>query len=153
RQFGAARHNDRYVRARHRSRIGESLVRTLVGAAIVDDEVAALGEPELLQFGDKGPISQSTGDGVVEPGVEHADTGDLRGRLLRARRERPRHRCAAEQRDEGAPPDHSITSSAATSSLSGTVRPSILAVWALMTSSNLVDCTTGRSAGLVPLRM
>ena len=33
----------------------------------------------------------------------------------------------------------------------GTLRPSILAVSALMTSSNLFDCTTGRSAGLVPL--
>jgi hypothetical protein len=33
---------------------------------------------------------------------------------------------------------HSITSSAATSNLSGTVRPSILAVEALMTSSNFV---------------
>ena len=32
-------------------------------------------------------------------------------------------------------------------------RPSILAVWALITSSNLVDCTTGRSAGFAPLRM
>src|SRR5262249_38674753 len=103
RQFGAARHNDRYVRARHRSRIGESPVRTLVGTAIVDDEVAALGEPELLQFGDKGPISQSTGDGVVEPGVEHADAGDLRGRLLRARRERPRG-CRAAERDQQFPP-------------------------------------------------
>src|SRR6516225_4425013 len=54
-------------------------------------------------------------------------------RLLRVRRERPRRRRAAEQRDELAPL-HSITSSAATSSLSGTVRPSILAVEALMTS-------------------
>ena len=27
------------------------------------------------------------------------------------------------------------------------------AVWALMTSSSLLDCTTGRSAGLAPLRM
>src|SRR5262249_46245699 len=48
---------------------------------------------------------------------------------------------------------YSITSSAATSSLSGTVRPSILAVSALMTSSNFVDCITGRSAGFTPLRM
>src|ERR1700730_16529755 len=48
---------------------------------------------------------------------------------------------------------HSITSSAATSRPGVTVRPSILAVWALMTSSNLLDCTTGRSAGLAPLRM
>ena len=43
---------------------------------------------------------------------------------------------------------HSITSSARASSEGGTVRPSVLAVWMLMTSSNLLDCTTGRSAGL-----
>src|SRR5262249_48722280 len=72
-------------------------------------------------------------------------------RLLRARRERPRRR-ASEQRDEVAP-FHSITSSAATSSLSGTVRPSILAVWALRTSAKLVDCTPGRPAGWAPWRM
>ena len=35
----------------------------------------------------------------------------------------------------------------------GTVRPSILAVWALMTCSNLLDCTTGKSAGFAPLRV
>src|SRR5262249_1704350 len=45
---------------------------------------------------------------------------------------------------------YSITSSAVASSDGGTVRPSILAVEALMTSSNLLDCTTGRSAGLAP---
>src|SRR5215469_483234 len=48
---------------------------------------------------------------------------------------------------------HSITTSAATSSLSGTVRPSALAVLRLMTSSNLVGWTTGRSAAFSPLRM
>jgi hypothetical protein len=47
---------------------------------------------------------------------------------------------------------YSITSSAIESSDGGTVRPSSLAVCALMTSSNLLDCTTGRSAGLAPLR-
>src|SRR5262249_29908839 len=75
-----------------------------------------------------------------------------RWHLLRARRERPRGR-AAEQRDEGAAPDHSITSSAMARSDGGTVTPSILAVSALMTSSNLADCTTGKSAGLTPSRM
>jgi len=55
------------------------------------------------------------------------------------RRERPRRR-AAEQCDERAAV-HSITSSAATSSVCGTVRPSMRAVWWLMTSSNLLDCT------------
>src|SRR5215831_8016443 len=41
---------------------------------------------------------------------------------------------------------YSITSSARASSVGGTLRPSTLAVWALITSSNLLDCTTGRSA-------
>jgi len=53
------------------------------------------------------------------------------------RRERPSCR-SAEQRHERAPPDHSITSSAVASSLSGTVRLSVLAVLRLITSSNLV---------------
>ena len=35
----------------------------------------------------------------------------------------------------------------------GTARPSALAVLRLMTSSNLVGCWTGRSAGLAPLRI
>src|SRR3954451_10406600 len=48
---------------------------------------------------------------------------------------------------------HSITSSAVASRDGGTLRPSILAVSALMTSSNFEDCTTGRSAGLGPLRI
>jgi hypothetical protein len=48
---------------------------------------------------------------------------------------------------------YSITSSAVASSVGGTVRLSIRAVWALMTSSNLVGCTTGMSAGFSPLRM
>ena len=71
--------------------------------------------------------------------------------LLRARRERPRRRRAAEQRDELAPL-HSITSSARASSEGGTSRPSALAVLRLMNSSTFVDCWTGRSAGFSPLR-
>ena len=45
---------------------------------------------------------------------------------------------------------HSITSSAATSSDGGTVRPSALAVLTLMARSNLVGCSIGRSAGFAP---
>src|SRR5262249_22724558 len=70
---------------------------------------------------------------------------------LGVRRERPRCR-AANQRDELAPL-HSITSSAATSSLSRTARPSILAVEARLADSKLLDRTTGNSAGFAPLRM
>src|SRR5262249_20342268 len=53
----------------------------------------------------------------------------------------------------GHPPHHSITSSAMACNVSGTVRPSALAVLRLMTSSSLVDCWTGKSAGLTPWRI
>jgi hypothetical protein len=74
-------------------------------------------------------------------------------RLLRAPRERPSGRRAADKRDELAAADHSITSSASASSRSGTSMPSALAVLRLITNSNFVDCWTGKSAGLSPLRM
>jgi hypothetical protein len=48
---------------------------------------------------------------------------------------------------------HSITSSAAACSVRGTVKPSVFAVLRLITSSNLVGCSIGRSAGAVPLRI
>src|SRR5215470_2823994 len=50
------------------------------------------------------------------------------------------------------PSHHSITSSARARSSGNTSSPSALAVCRLMTNSNLVDCTTGKSAGLAPLR-
>src|SRR6185436_16391528 len=52
--------------------------------------------------------------------------------LLGPRRQRP-NCCAAEQRDELAPPDHSITSSARRRNDSGMVRPSALALLRLIT--------------------
>src|SRR5262245_13010608 len=70
--------------------------------------------------------------GVTEAGAErrrvsrHAtgrtgvyDPDDRHRRLLRARRDRPRRRRAAEQRDEFAPFHHSIISSARVSSVAG----------------------------------
>src|SRR5215467_14148969 len=74
-------------------------------------------------------------------------------RLLRLRRERPRRRRAAEQRDELTPFHYSITSSARACSVSGTVRPRALAVLRLMISSSFVDCWTGKSAGFAPWRI
>ena len=55
--------------------------------------------------------------------------------------------------DQRSPADHWITSSARRSSDGGTVKPRALAVLRLITSSNLVGCSTGRSAGLAPLRI
>src|SRR5215470_8145393 len=72
--------------------------------------------------------------------------------LLRTRCDRPR-RCRAPKKQYELAPFHSITSSATASSLSGTVSPSARAVLRLMTSSNLVGCSIGSSAGAVPLRM
>src|SRR5712671_5213567 len=48
---------------------------------------------------------------------------------------------------------HSITSSAMASIVGGTVRPSIPAVLRLITSSNLVGRSTGKSEGFSPLRI
>jgi hypothetical protein len=48
---------------------------------------------------------------------------------------------------------YSMTSSARAARVDGTSMPSALAVERLMTSSNLVERTTGKSAGLAPLRM
>src|SRR5262249_25593881 len=86
---------------------------------------------------------------VSRPAIEDPDYR-YRG-LLRPRRNRPRRR-ATEQRDELAPSDHSITSSARASTVAGTSRPSALAVLRLITSSYLVGACTGRSAGFSPLR-
>ena len=58
---------------------------------------------------------------------------------------------SAQQRTSAA--YYSITSLARTSNDGGTVRPSALAVFMLMTTSNLVGCSTGRSAGFAPLRI
>src|SRR5262249_27331009 len=48
---------------------------------------------------------------------------------------------------------HSMTSSARARIDGGIVRPSALAVFRLTTSSKVVGCWTGRSAGLAPLRI
>jgi hypothetical protein len=74
--------------------------------------------------------------------------------LLRTyQRTRVQQLCARAAVSRCSDPVHSITASAVASSLSGTVSPSILAVAALMASSNFDACTTGRSAGFAPLRM
>jgi hypothetical protein len=80
---------------------------------------------------------------------DHADAPHSLA-LLCTHRKGPRRR-AAKQRDERAAVAHSITSSAMASSDGGTMRPNMRAVVLLMTNSNLVDCSTGKSAGFAPL--
>src|SRR5262249_26771446 len=111
-------------------------------------DVSALRPPELPEF-----LRKRRDPGTaLHSRSRHQDTYPPHSlRLLRARRERPCRR-ASEEGDELAPL-HSITSSARASSVGGTSTPSARAVGRLMTNSNLLDCTTGRSAGLAPLRI
>ena len=79
-------------------------------------------------------------------------TDNRHRRLLCACHHRPRNSSTTEQRDE-LPPPHSITSSARVRSDSGMVSPSALAVVRLITSSNLVGCSTGKSPGFAPRKI
>src|SRR5262245_42152979 len=112
----------------------------------IDYEVLAVDKAEPPQLVEQREMMRR----VAWTGVQAADAISPPG-FLRARRERPRHRRAAEQRDELAA-FHSITSSARASSVGGTSRPSARAVCRLMMNSNLVARITGRSAGFSPLR-
>src|SRR5215472_17487056 len=132
-------------------RIFANALHIAPGPAGIDLHIAAIGPAQLFQA-----LLERCDAGfclwiIHGEWYEHAYSPHALGRL-RARRDRPRRR-AADQRDELAPPDHSITSSARAMSVGGTSRPSALAVVRLMTRSNLVGCSIGRSAGLVPRRI
>src|SRR6476469_8367640 len=77
--------------------------------------------------------------------------GGLRGALTRC--VESANSCRADTANEFTPLHHSMTSSARATSDGGTARPSVLAVFMLMTNSNVVGCNTGRSAGFAPLRI
>ena len=95
------------------------------------------------EFGAQPPaITELPGDGRGELAEPGAPTRQLAGRSV------PVHQL----RGLGAPA-HSMTLSARSSSAAGSVRPSAFAVLRLMIISNLVGCSTGRSAGFAPLRM
>src|SRR5262245_7460876 len=69
-----------------------------------------------------------------------------------------RHGSYASYTEQGRenPDDHThywMTSSARASTAGGIVRPRAFAVFRLITNSNLVGCSMGRSAGFAPLRM
>src|SRR5215472_146359 len=117
---------------------------------ILDTHVSAVGPASFLQALYEG-ITAGKQFRIVrsQAAPEHAYAPHALA-LLRTNRERPSSR-AAEQRDEIAPTHYSITASARASSDGGTVRPNMRAVVLLMTSSNLVDCSTGNSPGLAPL--
>src|SRR5215831_8222589 len=124
-----------------------------VGIASLDHEVTALKKADIGK-----PLPYTTqclSIGTFRSDPEIAKAYPLiRLGKRQAKRCGDRPRCCrtAEQRDELAP-FHSITSSARCCKNHGTSSPSVLAVLRLMTSSNLVGCSIGRSAGLAPLRI
>ena len=85
----------------------------------------------------------------AKPGIMSLRVINCRGAQWLARQKDPQKQTYAAQQNAA----YSITSSAATSSLSGTVSPRALTVFRLITSSNLVGSVIGKSAGFSPLRM
>src|SRR6516225_5066240 len=128
--------------------LGEAFAASL-RPAIFDRDGASFDPAEFAE-----PLHKSSGQLALRGRRSRAQESDGRQPrgLLRTRRERPRGRRAADERDELAPL-HSISSSARPERGSGTVRPSALAVLRLMISSTLVDCWTGRLAGFSPFRI
>src|SRR5262249_22991731 len=106
--------------------VGQSVVLVL-RPAILDRHILALDVAGFTNaLPECGQIARTIGRRAAEePDHRHR-------RLLRARRERPRHRRAADERNELAAPDHSITSSARARSEGGTSRPSALAASTLL---------------------
>src|SRR5262249_25385794 len=136
-------------------RVSLDLTQISTRVSMLDSDIAVLGPAERLETLAKcNDPSQHFGI-VLGVWMQECDAPHALA-LLRTRRERPRRSRTAEQRDELAPfhlRGHSITLSARASSVSGTVRPSALAVVTLMTKSKLVGCSTGRSPGFAPRRI
>src|SRR5262245_17803189 len=113
------------------------------------DDVLALDITEIPQ-----PLEESPPNirGLRLGRRENADSSDLH-RWLRLRDERRCEHACTHGLEKPTAVHYSITWSARSSSAGGIVNPSALAVLRLITSSNLVGCSTGRSAGLAPLRI
>src|SRR5262249_49511750 len=124
------------------------------GPADVEARVAASGPAQFRQpLHERGELSLALPIALARR-QEHADAPNALA-LLRPHRDRPSCR-AAEKRDERAPlhlRGHSITSSARASSVGGMSRSMAFAVARLITRSNFVAISTGRSAGFSPLRI
>src|SRR5262249_760507 len=108
----AASDNDRDAFANQIARQSRQPVQLVLGPAVLNRDVLALGLARFLQALPKS--GKRIGEHLGRLGMEKADR---RYRLLRPHRERPRS-SAAEQRDELAA-SHSITSSARASSVGG----------------------------------
>ena len=124
-------------------------LRLLSAKSILQRDRPPLDIAELAQsFAERADTPNGLVDGAVTEDAHRRDSGRLLG--LSGERRGEETEGAS---DEGAPVHYWITSSARASTDGGIVRPSALAVFRLITSSNFVGCSTGRSAGLAPLRI
>src|SRR5262249_13615763 len=115
--------NDRHLSTHEIGGERGQLIVLSVGPAIVQGDVSTLEESDIFQA-----LQDQRDERRVDGRRTRAENAAHRHRrLLRARRQRPRCRRAAEQRDELAP-FHSITSSARNRNDEGTLRPSAFAV-------------------------
>src|SRR5262245_26268469 len=118
-----ARHDDVLCELQQLRHDAQVAIRINCAEAGNDLDIAAFHPSErrksLLKRREAGPCFL-----VVVESDDKSDPPHAR-RLLRARRERPR-RSAGNERDELAPPHHSITSSARASSVGSTSRPSAI---------------------------
>ena len=132
------------------SEIGIALGPSPAGIS-VDCEVLSLDIAQSAQLLEKRPKDRDSRVVDASDGTCCNDRNPVRLRpLLRPHRSRG---SGEQQPCREVAPSHSITSSARARSKGGIVRPSALAVLRLITSSNLVGCSTGRSDGFAPLRI
>src|SRR5262245_42756534 len=119
--------------------------------AKVNAQVAAFDPAQLLQSLSQGGCI-SLRDGIAFNARHHHAEPPYAAILLRTGHEGPCNRRACEKADTVSP-FHSITSLARARSVGGTESPMALAVLRLMTNSNFVGCSTGKSAAFSPLRI
>ncbi len=142
--------------SRGASRLGREIGRRIVSARALQS-CPQRTAPDAAQDADrqdlKSSFTQFSRGSVAlalgHRGPEEADefAGDRRHASARGPAPKPAHRVYRSR------PRYSITRSAWRRIVCGIVRPSALAVLRLMTSSNFVGCSTGRSPGFAPFRI
>src|SRR5262249_48324298 len=117
--------------------------------SILHDEILAFHPSEVAQsLSNCVGIGSAIGSG---PRPEHTDAMNLPGLVGSAGKPGGGNQEGKKQRQSTA--RHWMTMSARATSDCGIVMPSAFAVFSLTTSSNVVGCSTGRSAGFAPRRI
>src|SRR4029434_651020 len=117
-----------------------------------EDEADAVDLPDLLRlYGERRSKADSENDREPDQPHGHLGGGWLAGSL--AERHDGHQRAGRDCTGARARMRYWIISSARIRSDCGIVKPSALAVLRLITNSNLVGCSTGRSLGFAPFRI